>query len=102
MAPNRSESKNFSANIPHLSHSRIQKYLTCPEQYRLHYIEGYRPKYEAASLAFGIVVHRALAEMFRHGNDPVVEFEKEWDKYAHFELRYSQRDSWHRLNDIGT
>ena len=26
--------------LPHLSHSRMQKYITCPEQYRLHYLEG--------------------------------------------------------------
>ena len=35
---------------PHLSYSRLQKYLTCPEQYRLHYIEKFRPKVESASL----------------------------------------------------
>ena len=29
---------------PHLSHSRINRYLTCPEQYRLYYVEKLRPK----------------------------------------------------------
>ena len=25
---------------PHLSYSRINRYLTCPEQYRLYYVEN--------------------------------------------------------------
>ena len=29
---------------PHLSYSRINRYLTCPEQYRLYYLERLRPK----------------------------------------------------------
>jgi len=29
---------------PNLSYSRINRYLTCPEQYRLYYLEKLRPK----------------------------------------------------------
>ena len=46
---------------PHLSHSRISRYLHCPEQYRLYYLEGLRPRVPSASLVFGQVVHQALS-----------------------------------------
>ena len=42
--------------LPHLSHSRLQKYITCPEQYRLYYLERLRPKQEAAARVFGAVI----------------------------------------------
>ena len=41
----------------HLSHSRINRYLTCREQYRLYYVEQLRPKIDSASLVFGTVIH---------------------------------------------
>jgi hypothetical protein len=47
--------------LPFLSHSRVNRYLLCPEQYRLYYIEKLRPKRPAASLVFGQVMHGALA-----------------------------------------
>ena len=84
----------------HLSYSRIQKYLTCPEQYRLYYIEGLRPKREAAARVFGAVVHQALAEFFRREADPVHLFREEWQGCREFDLRYS-RESWTKLADIG-
>src|SRR6266576_1170570 len=55
---------------PHLSYSRLQKYLTCPEQYRLYYIGKLRAMVENVSLVFGSVMHLALAAYFRHGDDP--------------------------------
>ena len=51
-----------SEPLPHLSHSRLQKYITCPEQYRLYYLERLRLKQEAAARVFGAVMHLALAE----------------------------------------
>lgn len=87
---------------PHLSYSRINKYLTCPEQYRLYYIEGLRPKRGSASLVFGTVMHAALAEYFRHGADPLETFRKEWDPIQGFDLRYSQRETWEGLKEKGT
>ena len=33
--------------VPHLSHSRINRYLTCPEQYRLYYVEKLLAKFLA-------------------------------------------------------
>ena len=48
---------------PHLSHSRINRYLQCPEQYRLYYIENLRPRFPSAGLVFGQLVHQALAAL---------------------------------------
>ena len=39
----------------YLSHSRVSKYLHCPEQYRLYYVEHLRPRFPAASLVFGAI-----------------------------------------------
>jgi len=86
---------------PHLSHSRIQKYLTCPEQYRLHYLERLRPRHESANLVFGATVHLALAEFFRSGKDPSGVFAEEWEKLTGVELHYGSRDSWESLGDKG-
>ena len=86
---------------PHLSYSRIQRYLTCAEQYRLYYIERLRARVESASLVFGAVMHLALAEYFRHKIDPVNTFRKEWAALREVELRYSRKDSWQSLNDKG-
>jgi CRISPR/Cas system-associated exonuclease Cas4 (RecB family) len=86
---------------PHLSYSRIQRYLTCPEQYRLYYVEGLRARVESASLAFGAVVHLALAELFRHGLDPVTTFKQEWQALREVELRYSRKETWESLSQKG-
>lgn len=86
---------------PHLSHSQIQRYLTCPEQYRLHYIERLRPRHESANLVFGATIHLALAEFFRSGVDPAKVFDAEWEKLTGVELQYSSRDSWESLRDKG-
>lgn len=86
---------------PHLSYSRIQRYLFCPEQYRLYYVEKIRAKAESASLAFGAVMHVALAEYFRHKVEPLVTFQADWKAFEGFELRFSQRDSWSSLKEKG-
>lgn len=86
---------------PALSHSRIQKYLTCPEQYRLYYLERLRPKTESANLVFGALLHLALAEFFRTQADPIPVFQREWGAVQAVELRYSGRDTWESLGGKG-
>lgn len=87
---------------PHLfSHTRIQKYLTCPEQYRLYYVEKLRAKVESASLAFGAVMHLALAEHFQRKADPVAVFGREWQALQQIAIRYSRKDSWQSLKEKG-
>src|SRR5438093_13096691 len=84
---------------PHLSHSQIQKYLDCPEKYRLYYIEGLRPRYPSASLVFGQIVHQALAHLFQTGEDPVAAFEKRWNGVCAAPLSYKQREPWVKLSE---
>jgi CRISPR/Cas system-associated exonuclease Cas4 (RecB family) len=87
---------------PHLfSYTRMQRYLTCPEQYRLYYVEKLRARLESASLVFGALVHLALAEFFRHGVDPVSTFKQEWAALQEIGLRYSRKDSWQGLLEKG-
>ena len=88
--------------VPHLSHSRINRYLTCPEQYRLYYVEKLRPRIESAGLVFGVVIHAAIADLFRTGEDPVEHFERDWQNLKEVELRYKKRESWEDFNAKGT
>src|SRR5437773_3256867 len=86
---------------PHLSHSRINRYLTCPEQYRLYYVGKLRPRIESAGLVFGVAIHAALADLFRTGEGPVEHFERDWQNLKEVELRYKKRESWDDFNTKG-
>lgn len=100
----RDKQKTFDAEAskaPHLSYSRIQKYLTCPEQYRLYYIEGLRSKVESASLTFGSIVHLALAEYFRRKIDPIITFKQQWEAMRTVELKFPRKESWEGLRGKG-
>jgi putative RecB family exonuclease len=90
-----------SNGAPHLSHSRISRYLLCPEQYRLYYIEQLRPRLYSASLVFGQAVHQALAAFFRTGSEPAGAFASLWAEARQFELRYTARESWEKLHETG-
>lgn len=90
-----------SPEVPHLSHSRISRYLHCPEQYRLYYVKGLRPRVPAASLVFGQVVHKALAGFFRHKIDPVGAFNETWAQLKTVDLDYGERDSWEKCAETG-
>jgi RecB family exonuclease len=86
---------------PHLSYSRVDRYLHCPEQYRLYYIEGLRPKLTSASLVFGKTVHQALALMFQEGVDPARFFLDSWRETRQADINYSKKESWDKLKDCG-
>jgi PD-(D/E)XK nuclease superfamily len=85
----------------HLSYSSINRYLTCPEQYRLYYVERLRPKVESAGMVFGALVHVALADLFRNGTDPVSTFLHEWQNLKDVELDYGRKESWESLKGKG-
>ena len=97
----REEGEVFAHAKPHLSYSRINRYLTCPEQYRLYYIENLRPRFAAASLVFGQIVHQALAHLFRGEGDAVEFFLAQWNLAHDFDLSYGQRESWEKLKETG-
>ena len=86
---------------PNLSYSRVNRYLTCPEQYRLYYLERLRPKVESAGLVFGARIHLALADLFRSGVDPVDTFQKDWESLKDVELHYNKLESWEKLKETG-
>src|ERR1700730_10669316 len=89
------------SQFPHLSHSRIDRYLRCPEQYRLYYIENLRPKFPSASLLFGQLQHQALAFLLKERGDPVTSFLSGWEEAKDAELTYGNRQTWEVLRDRG-
>src|ERR1043166_3453370 len=95
------EREELANAAPHLSFSRINKYLHCPEQYRLYYIENLRPRFAGASLVFGQIVHQALAGLFRDGSDPIQHFQNTWHQAKDYDLSYGARESWEKLNAAG-
>jgi CRISPR/Cas system-associated exonuclease Cas4 (RecB family) len=95
------EERGRPNGAPHLSHSRINRYLLCPEQYRLYYVENLRPRRYSASLVFGQVVHQALASFFRTSAEPAASFAALWKEAGQVELRYGNRESWEKLNESG-
>jgi hypothetical protein len=86
---------------PYLSHSRLNKYLLCPEQYRLYYVENLRLRRPPANLLFGQVVHRAMAYLFNARGDPVKDFINSWGEIRNMDVTYSARESWERLQECG-
>jgi hypothetical protein len=91
-----------SHEMPYLSHSRVNRYLHCPEQYRLYYVAGMRPKVPDAPLVFGQLVHQAIAHLFRTGSDPAESFTNAWETMQNQPLNYGARDSWQILLERGT
>src|SRR5215510_9715718 len=86
---------------PHLSHSRINRYLTCPEQYRFYYIENLRLKFPSANLVFGQVVHQSLADLFNKKSDPVDFFLRTWNDLKDVRLTYGKKQTWEKLQASG-
>ena len=60
-----------------------------------------KPRSTPASLGFGAILHLALAQLLRHGDDPVETLKREWKALQQVELRYSRKDSWQGLSDKG-
>jgi CRISPR/Cas system-associated exonuclease Cas4 (RecB family) len=89
------------SHFPHLSHSRIDRYLRCPEQYRLYYMENLRLKFPSASLLFGQLQHQALAHLLKEEGDPVQLFLSLWGEAKRTELTYSKKQTWEGLRDRG-
>ncbi len=88
-------------DTPFLSHSRINRYLHCPEQYRLYYVERLQPRFPPANLVFGQVIHQALAGLFGSGVDPVKQFQDTWNTVRDIDLTYGRKDTWEKLKASG-
>ena len=98
---NEREDGAIDSGAPYLSFSRLNRYLQCPEQYRLYYIENLRPRCVSANLVFGQAVHQALAALFRDKKDSVAAFEQIWKEARDYDLDYGQRDSWDKFGAVG-
>jgi PD-(D/E)XK nuclease superfamily len=88
-------------HTPYLSFSRINRYLTCPESYRLYYIEGLRLKVQKANRVFGQLMHLALAHLFNGDAEPVKFFLEVWDGLEKVELMYGKKESWEKFKASG-
>lgn len=98
----RADPANPDNPLPHLSFSRIDRYLECPEQYRLYYLEGLRPKVPSANLIFGQAIHQSLAFLFSTGGNPVAFFRRLWlDAARSMVVKFSSRVSWASLSSTG-
>lgn len=64
-----------------LSYSAINTYSTCGQKYYWHYIQGYREKWQRASLLFGSAIDKALNNLLeeRSYDKSLAVFEKEWN-----------------------
>lgn len=92
----------LAPSIPHLSYSQANRYLLCPEQYRLYYLEGFRPTRESASLVFGKIIHQSLARHFQGQGEPVAFFQETWDAIEEMDLRFAYREKRETLRERGT
>ncbi len=95
------EERDAVSAAPYLSHSRINRYLHCPEQYRLYYVEKLRPRFPAATLVFGQVLHAAIAQFFVEKGAPAVFFAGAWEEVRQIDLTYNQKESWEKLKIVG-
>src|SRR5947208_14654482 len=95
------EKDEIALSTPHLSQSRINQYLLCPEQYRFYYIENLRLKCPSASLVFGQVVHQALADLFNTKSDPIDFFLRTWGELKDVKLSYGKKQTWEKLQANG-
>ncbi len=90
-----------ASDLPQFSVSRLQRYLTCPESYRLHYLERLRPKLQSANFVFGSALHVVLADYFRQGMNPQENFLHLWEGLKDIELHYGGKESWENLRTKG-
>ena len=52
-------------------------------------------------MVFGTVIHLAIADLFRTGEDPVEHFRRDWETLKGTQLRYKNRESWDDFHTKG-
>jgi hypothetical protein len=60
-----------------LSHTAVDKYLTCGQMYKLHYIDKIKPVETTSALVFGSAIDKAIEAMLQ-GVDPYATFIDHW------------------------
>lgn len=61
-----------------LSNSSINRYTTCGESYRLHYIEKIRPTTKSSALVFGIAMDKAINALIEKDPNYLQVFNQAW------------------------
>jgi hypothetical protein len=62
-----------------LSHSAINKFLSCAHSYRLHYIKNLRERVKSGALLFGSALDEALNSLLKgSASDPRAVFDESW------------------------
>ena len=62
-----------------ISHSAVQKYLSCPKMYEHHYINKIRPNWTSSALLFGDALDKAINALLQKTEKDAYEaFEKAW------------------------
>lgn len=61
-----------------ISHSAVERYKTCGESYRLHYIEKIRPIWTTSALLFGDAIDTAIRAAVMRTGSPYSEFMLKW------------------------
>lgn len=82
-----------------MRYSQLTTYLTCPEKYKLQYIDKLEPKEKYLDLEFGTTIHKAIECAFED-LDPVEVFTNEWEKLQGVEMARRKYTYW-QYSDMG-
>ncbi len=52
-------------------------------------------------MVFGALIHVAIADLFRTGEDPVEHFRRDWENLKEAQMRYKKRESWRDFHAKG-
>ncbi|SDL87181.1 RecB family exonuclease [Halarsenatibacter silvermanii] len=91
------------------SHSQINRYETCGQQYEYYYINRLRPFTRSANLSFGSAIHETLADMILDKDEGKLKdagyygnhFSKKWEKENEAELEFGRYDNFEKLKNTG-
>jgi len=91
------------------SHSQINKYETCPRQYKFYYVNRFRAVEKSANLSFGSAIHQILAEILNDKAENDLKpagnyreaFKDIWREEAEEGLSYGKYDSFDKLESSG-
>lgn len=64
-----------------ISHSAWAKYLTCPQMYKLHYVDRLRPTGTSSALLFGIAIDEGLNALLLGTGDPLKVFRDNFPEF---------------------
>jgi len=86
--------------MPTYSHSRLESYKNCPQQFKLHYIDKIEVEEEGVEAFMGSRAHEALEKLYtdiRMTKVPTLEellayYEEQWDKNWHDDIKIVRKE----------